>query len=77
MYTAAEPEHSDVHMLPYPIKVDAEGSVNSLDAPWDCFPDTYAKIRGAKSGFLPVKLMHLFSREELILTMLMVTACLI
>ena len=44
VYTADEPQHSDTHMLPYPIKVDAEGNVSSLDAPWDCFPDTSAKI---------------------------------
>ena len=56
LYTADEPEHSDVHMLPYPINVDEEGHVTSLEAPWDCFPDTSAAVLGAKSGYLPAKL---------------------
>lgn len=55
-YTAEEPMHSDVHLLPYPVRVDADGRVHSLDAPWDCFPDTDAKVKGVKSGYLPGKL---------------------
>ena len=55
VYTADEPQHSDVHMLPYPINVDEEGNVTALDAPWDCFPDTSASVLGAKSGMLPEK----------------------
>ena len=56
LYTALEPEHSDVHLLPYPINVDEEGSITALDAPWDCFPDTSAPVIGNKSGYLPEKL---------------------
>ncbi|QQP35473.1 Uncharacterized protein FKW44_023707, partial [Caligus rogercresseyi] len=32
------------------------GDVEPLDEPWDCFPDTNAKVMGAKSGYLPAKL---------------------
>merc|ERR1712051_245123 len=56
LYTADEPQHSDVHMLPYPINVDEEGNVTPLESPWDCFPDTSAPVLGAKSGYLPAKL---------------------
>ena len=56
LYTADEPERSDVHMLPYPITVDECGEVSSLDSPWDCFPDTSAPVLGVRSGFLPAKL---------------------
>ena len=56
LYTAEEPEHSDVHALPYPINVDTEGNVLALEPPWDCFPDTTASALGQKSGFLPVKM---------------------
>ena len=56
-YTADEPKHCDVHMLPYPINVNSEsGDVTSLDEPWDCFPDTTAKVLGQKSNMYPVKL---------------------
>ena len=50
LYTAESPEHSDVHMLPYPINVDKEGNVMSLESPWDYFPDTYAMVLGCNSG---------------------------
>ena len=58
-YISDDPQHCDVHMLPYPIDVDPDsGNVTSLDAPWDCFPDTNAKVLGQKSVFCayPVKL---------------------
>ena len=55
LYTADEPEHSDVHLLPYPIQVSEDGVVQPLPEPYDCFPDTSAKVLGAKSG-LPFKL---------------------
>ena len=32
-YTADEPEHSDVHLLPYPIRVEQDGTVGPLDDP--------------------------------------------
>ena len=57
LFTAEDPEHSDVHMLPYPVCVDAEtGDVTALESPWDCFPDTSANVLGCKSSFLPIKL---------------------
>jgi len=56
LYTADEPEHSDAHMLPYPINVDEDGMVTALESPWDCFPDTLAPVLGAKSGVFPKKL---------------------
>ena len=56
LYTADEPQHSDVHILPYPINVDEDGNVTSLESPWNCFPDTKASVLGAKSGYLPEKL---------------------
>lgn len=55
-YTADKPAHSDVHMMPYPVAVAEDGNVSALDSPWDCFPDTQAKVLGAKSGYLPGKL---------------------
>jgi len=56
IYTADEPVHSDIHLLPYPLAVSEMGDVSSLDAPWDTFPDTLAPVVGTKSGILPVKL---------------------
>ena len=56
LYTADEPQHSDVHMLPYPINVDEEGNVTALDAPWNCFPDTSASVLGEKSKLLGEKI---------------------
>ena len=56
VYNAEEPQHSDIHLLPYPINVDGMGNVTSLDPPLDCFPDTEASVLGAKSGYLPSKL---------------------
>lgn len=55
-YTQEEPEHCDVHMLPYPVRIDEEGRVENLEEPWDCFPDTIANVLGCKSGYLPGKL---------------------
>lgn len=55
-YTAEEPQHSDIHMLPYPVKITQEGLVEALDSPWDKFPDTYANVLGVRSGYLPAKL---------------------
>jgi hypothetical protein len=37
-------------------QVDGEGRVSALDKPWNCFPDTKAKVLGTKSGYLPAKL---------------------
>ena len=56
LYTSDEPEHSDCHVLPYPLDIDQEGNVRALDAPLDCFPDTSASILGCKSLYLPEKL---------------------
>ena len=56
LYTSEEPLHSDVHMLPYPINVDEDGNITTLESPWDCFPDTSAPVCGSKSGVFPEKL---------------------
>jgi len=56
LYTADEPTHSDVHLLPYPLYVSETGDLSPKEAPWDCFPDTIAPVVGAKSGMLPGKL---------------------
>ncbi len=56
LYTAPEPRSSDVHMLPYPVDVDAGGHLSEMQAPFDCFPDTKARVMGKKSGYLPGKL---------------------
>ena len=55
-YIAEEPTDQAAHMLPYPVRVSQEGHVGPLDAPFDCFPDTEAPVKGAKSGYLPGKL---------------------
>ena len=56
LYTAEDPEHSDIHMLPYPINVDEEGTVTPLESPFDCFPDTVASVLGNPCSLLPEKL---------------------
>ena len=56
LYTADSPQHSDTHLLPYPLYVSASGEVCSKESPWDCFPDTVAPVKGARSGLLPAKL---------------------
>ena len=56
LYTAEDPEHSEVHMLPYPINVDEDGNVTNLESPFDCFPDTEANVLGNPSSVLPQKL---------------------
>jgi len=57
LYTADSPQHSDTHLLPYPLYVSASGEVCSKESPWDCFPDTVAPVKGARSGLLPAKLL--------------------
>ena len=52
IYTQDEPQHSDCHILPYPINVDGNGKVTALDEPWNCFPDTIAPVLGEKSSKL-------------------------
>jgi len=56
LYSADDPEHSDIHMLPYPINVGEGGHVTNLEAPFDCFPDTAANVLGKPSLTLPTKL---------------------
>ena len=58
VYTADDPEHSDIHMLPYPINVNDDGDVTNLEPPFDCFPDTEANVLGCRSSYpqLPEKL---------------------
>eukprot|EP00092_Neocalanus_flemingeri_P059220 GFUD01070724.1.p1 GENE.GFUD01070724.1~~GFUD01070724.1.p1 ORF type:complete len:230 (-),score=36.84 GFUD01070724.1:233-886(-) len=55
-YTAPEPQHSLVHLLPYPVSVSRTGEVSALSAPFHTFPDTTAPVLGSKSGYLPSKL---------------------
>lgn len=58
LYTAEEPQHSEVHLLPYPLAVTQHGDLYPLEPPLDCFPDTVAPVLGSKSGdnapFLPL-----------------------
>ena len=56
LYTADQPQHTDTHLLPYPVYVAETGHVSPREAPWDKFPDTPASVLGAKSGMLPGKL---------------------
>jgi len=56
LYTADEPQHSDCHALPYPVQIDVEGNVTSLEPPYDCFPDSNSMVLGKKSGYLHEKL---------------------
>jgi len=56
LYTAESPQHSDTHMLPYPLYVSPSGEVIAKEAPWDKFPDTEAPVVGTKCGLLPAKL---------------------
>ena len=56
VYTAETPQHSAVHLLPYPIRVLKNGKVRALDSPWDKFPDTTASVLGCKSRVLHAKL---------------------
>jgi len=55
-YTAETPQHSPVHLLPYPISISSTGEISSLDPPFHNFPDTKASVLGCKSGYLPAKL---------------------
>ena len=56
IYTADQPTHSDIHLLPYPLLVSETGDLSALSQPWNCFPDTVAPVVGTKSGMLPAKL---------------------
>ena len=53
---ADSPEHSNCHLLPYPLNIDVDGNVTSLESPYDCFLDTSAPVCGCKSTYLPGKL---------------------
>ena len=55
-YTNPDPKASEVHMMPYPINVNDWGTVGPLHPPYDCFPDTDAKVKGKRCSVLPVKL---------------------
>ena len=55
VYNKDSPEHSDVHLLPYPIKILQNGKVKCRNYKSN-FPDTTAPILGRKSGYLPEKL---------------------
>ena len=38
VYTADQPQGSEVHLLPYPLVISETGDVNPLEQPWDSFP---------------------------------------
>ncbi|MED6192468.1 Phospholipase D [Stylosanthes scabra] len=40
------------HLLRYPISISGEGHITSLSG-FECFPDTKAKVLGAKADYLP------------------------
>lgn len=55
LYTTDKPVRMDGHLLKYPIEVSTDGSIKAV--PNDgCFPDTSARVLGAKKTVLPVKL---------------------
>ena len=45
-------EKNKVHLLPYPILVHQDGTVES-EPGWEMFPDTQGLVCGKKSGVLP------------------------
>ena len=45
-------EQNKVHMLPYPVLVHQDGSVEA-EPGWEVFPDTEGLVCGKKSGVLP------------------------
>jgi len=51
-FLAAEPEHRDCHLMLYPVHVTEQGDVEEWPS-CPTFPDTQAKVLGAKSSFLP------------------------
>ena len=53
VYSAANMEEQNkVHMMPYPILVRDDGTVES-ELGWEMFPDTEGLVCGQKSGVLP------------------------
>ena len=53
MYIAANMEEQNrVHMMPYPILVNKDGTVEA-EPGWEMFPDTEGLVCGEKSGVLP------------------------
>jgi len=55
LYTADKPQHSDVHMLPYPLCVSETGDISPY-AGFENFPDTAAPVVGKISKHLPIVL---------------------
>ena len=45
-------EETKVHLIPYPVYVHSDGSVEELSG-WEMFPDTEGLVCGQKSGFFP------------------------
>ena len=45
-------EQNKVHLMPYPILVHEDGSVEA-EPGWEVFPDTEGLVCGQKSGVLP------------------------
>ena len=48
VYTADQPQGSEVHLLPYPLVISETGDVNPLDHPWDSFPGRYLKDKAVR-----------------------------
>ena len=48
-------EKTKVHLIPYPIMVHNDGTVEA-EPDWEMFPDTQALVYGEKSGVLPGRL---------------------
>ena len=54
-YISDEDNAMEGHMILYPMDVSQTGEIRVLDGV-ECFPDTDAKVAGAKSAMLPMKL---------------------
>jgi len=54
-YISAEDVAMEGHLILYPMAVSQTGEIGVLDGV-ECFPDTDAKVAGAKSAMLPMKL---------------------
>ena len=53
LYSSESPERDlPGHLLRYPVGVSSEGEVTEVPG-FECFPDTKARVLGAKSDYLP------------------------
>lgn len=64
LYSSESFEHDlPGHLLRYPIGISADGEVTELPG-FECFPDTKARVLGAKSNYLPPILTTWRGRES-------------